>query len=171
MSRESLYRHPAIELLRNAIRRELRLQLILSLLLLLCGVLLCLFFFPDFIIMTIIGLATTIIGIRLVYQTALRLRLDRSSIMHLLQEEPHRVVWVYSVVTERLPFGFQFSRSGTLYVKTDDAETYSVSLPANKLKLVSKTLNRLLPHATFGYSVDKDQWFQESPEKLRRRLP
>lgn len=146
----------------------MRLQLLAALLLCLLGICLCYFFFQKNAIWTIIGLVLTVLGLRLVFKTTKIWRVEDHPLIRTLMDHPRQVVWVYSLLTERMPFGFQFSKSGTLYIKMMDGTEFSVSLPAQKLKLVSKTLSRLLPHASFGYSVQRQQWFLHDPERLRK---
>ncbi len=168
MSDDRLFRHPGIQLLRQALRREMRLQLITCISLAVLGLVLSVAFFASSIILTIIGLFFMVIGINLTYQAARGHRPDDHPLMEVLRHQPHRVVWVYSVVTQRMPFGLQFSQNGILYFKLIDGDQISVSAPRKHLKLISKTLNRLLPHASFGYTKDREQWFLASPELLLR---
>ena len=161
-----LYYHPGILILKRALQRELRLQVLASVILLLFGLFLIGSFFQKNWILTIIGLITTVSGIRLVYKTTKNWDANHHPLMRTLYFQPRQIVWIYSLHTQRMPFGFEFSNSGTLYFKLIDGDEFSVSLPAKKLKLVSKTLSRVLPHASFGYSKVRAQWFLESPEKL-----
>jgi hypothetical protein len=57
-----------------------------------------------------------------------------------------------------------------LYTSTKlrDGDDISVSLSTDDLKAISKYLNDLLPHATFGYTKDREQWFMASPLMLLR---
>ncbi len=157
-----------MKILRRGIRREMSLQLLASAGLLIAGVWLCYYFFKSSIVLTIVGLLCVIFGIKWVTYSARRLRPGNSRLIVLLRYHPRQIVWVYSVVTERAPFGFRFSRTGTMYFKLIDGDELTVSLPARHLKLVSKLLNRLLPHASFGYSRDREAKFQESPKMLLR---
>ncbi len=171
MAQDPLYRHPAMRILERAIHGELRLQVIAAACLFGLGAFLCYVFFSNSVILSIIGLGIAVIGIRQVYLTLRALRLADHEILHLLREKPHHIVWVYSVVTERSPFGFTFMKQGTMYFKLASGDQLSVMMPSGKLKLVSKFLNRLLPHASFGYSIDREQLYEISPEQLRRNLP
>lgn len=74
-----------------------------------------------------------------------------------LREAPHRIVWVYGMVTERMPFGLNLMHSATLYLVDDRGEAHDFSLHPEQLLLVTKTLNRLLPHAEFGYTEEREQ--------------
>lgn len=154
--------------LQQALRREQRLKLLASLGLLLSGAALSLLFFHRSVIVGIAGLILLVLGIKFVFQFAARQGVTDTRLMKLLNDHPREIVWVYSVVTERLPFGFEFSKSGILYFKLADGDEVSVSLSADDLKLVSRFLNRVLPHATFGYTEDREQWYMANPRMLLR---
>ena len=120
-------------------------------------------------LLALLGLACTLLGIRLAFQL-LREKLARGSyLLYLLENRPRHIVWVYAVVTERLPFGLQFGSSCTMYFKLMDGDEVSVGLSAKNQRKVSKTLNRLLPHATFGYTRDREQWYMADPAMLLRQ--
>ncbi|NJO87031.1 MAG: hypothetical protein HC821_03095 [Lewinella sp.] len=82
----------------------------------------------------------------------------------LLADQPERVRWVYGERTQRLPFGLKLADTGTLYLVLDDGERLAFSLPSSKLKLVSKTLNRVLPEAEFGYTPARAAKYQGPPK-------
>ena len=73
-----------------------------------------------------------------------------------LHEEPESIRWVYSTVTERMPFGFKTGAMGTLYLVEANGVSQSYDLKPKSLKLVTKTLTRVLPHAKFGYTEERD---------------
>ena len=75
---------------------------------------------------------------------------------HRFREHPESIVWAYATVTERMPFGFKTTASGTLYLVEDDGNCESFGIAPTKLKLVMKTLNRVLPRAEFGYTEERD---------------
>lgn len=154
--------------LQRAVRRERRLQLAASAALLAFGVALTWFCFTRSAIVTILGLVFTVVGIRFVSHFTRAGRVEDDRLFRQLLDHPEQIVWVYSVVTQRLPFGFRFSQNGVLYLKLIDGDEHSVSLPPADLKLVSHFLNRLLPHATFGYTRDREQWFLADPRMLLR---
>lgn len=167
--RERFFRHPAMRVLRRCLWRELMLQLLASAALLTLGLALLIFFFSHNIILTVLGLILSVTGLRLVFQKLVNRRIGNHRLMVLLADHPGQIVWVYSVVTERLPFGFRFTRNGILYFKLADGDEITVTLPAPDLRLVLRHLNRMLPHASFGYSRDRAQWYLASPELLRKK--
>lgn len=168
LSREDLLQHPSIRLLRRAIRRERRLEVASSLLLLAFGLVFTYFSFGGHIILSLFGLICAVLGIRFTFALLREQRPEGSRLMYLLEHNPRHIVWVYSVLTERLPFGLQFGSSCTMYFKLIDGDDVSVGLSAKNQRRVSRVLNRLLPHATFGYTRDREQWFMADPAMLLR---
>lgn len=163
-----LIRHPGLRYLWRGLRREWRQQLLATLCLVLIGS--GLFYWSNFqrLAMLITGLILLGIGIGL----AINLLLyppSRHPLRRLLQEQPEQIVWVYSVITERMPFGFKIAHNGILYFKLLDGNEWSVSLPADKLWMTSRILNRLLPKATFGYSPEHERRYKSNPATLKRR--
>ena len=73
-----------------------------------------------------------------------------------LRDEPENIVWVYGLVTERMPFGFKTVASGTLHLVEADGDIHTFGLQPEALRLVTKTLNRVLPDAEFGYSEERE---------------
>ncbi len=158
-----------METLRQALQRELRLQLVLAWLLVFSGMALVYFGLKGSVLLVILGLVLVVLAVRIVLSLIKYWEVERHPIMQTLRQRPKEIVWVYALVTERMPFGIQFIKNGVLYFKLKNGEDLSVSLSAKKLKLVSKTLNRLLPHASFGYSVEREQTFITDPEQLLRK--
>ena len=138
-----------MRLLQQAIRREMRLQFAASLALFFLGLYLSYSTFHSNIPLMIMGMAITLIAAKLLQHTK-------------------QVVWIYSTAVEHAPFGIHLYRRGTMYFKMADGMELSVRLPHRQLRTISKFLHRLLPHATFGYSTDRDYSFRLSPENLRR---
>ncbi|MBI5917347.1 MAG: hypothetical protein HY842_18420 [Bacteroidetes bacterium] len=67
-----------------------------------------------------------------------------------------------------MPFGMLLSERGTLHVMLLDGGQLTLTLPPQKLRLASKHLHRLLPHASFGYSEERRQQFETDPALLVR---
>ncbi len=150
----------------GAVQREWRLKIFASTVLTLVGAALGWLLFRRSVILVIIGLALGVTGLRLLFRTFREAHDGGHRLLRLLEEHPQQIVWVYSVVTERLPFGFRFNRSGIMYFKLADGDEITLSLPAGQIKGISQYLNDRLPHATFGYTRDREQWFMASPYLL-----
>ncbi|MCB0375963.1 MAG: hypothetical protein KDD10_29035 [Phaeodactylibacter sp.] len=168
MSRKNLQKYPSIEILGRAIRREWRLKLLASLLLLAFGGAFVYLSFGEQIILVLFGLISASLGIRFTFQLLKENRTRGGRLMYLLEHRPEHIVWVYAIVTERLPFGLQLGSSCTMYFKLMDGDEVTVGLSAKKQQQVSMALNRLLPHATFGYTRDREQWYMANPAMLLR---
>lgn len=168
MKAEQTDQHPAMQCILSGLRREHRLKVVCAAGLLLLGLVFLYAFFTKSIILTAFGLLCSVLGLRFLYGLIANWNVANSRLMTLLHFHPKEIVWVYSVITEQLPFGFQLLRNGTLYFKLRDGDDISVSLSTDDLKAVSKYLNGLLPHATFGYTKDREQWFMASPLMLLR---
>lgn len=86
-----------------------------------------------------------------------------------LRDKPGSIVWVYTTHTERMPFGFKTQSMGTLYLVEANGVSQSYSLKPDHLKLVTRTLNRVLPNAEFGYSEDRELKYRGEVTDIRGR--
>ena len=77
-----------------------------------------------------------------------------------LRDSPESITWVYGMVTERMPFGFKTTANATIHLVDTDGEIHAFGLKPVDLKLVTKTLNRVLPHAEFGYSPEREMKYR-----------
>lgn len=165
---ERLYQHPAMRLVERAALREMLLQFAASIGLFSLGVYIAYLTYADNWPLMGIGVAIALIAGKLIEYTARNLRRSQNRLLRVIHEQPEQIVWIYSVVVERMPFGVYFFRTATLFFKMADGTELSVNLPQQHLRTVSRYLNRLLPHATFGYTSDRDYSYRISPERLRR---
>lgn len=155
-------------MLRKALIRETRWQLLAAIALLLVGVTLVSFFYKTSILAGLLGFFMIITAARYIYTFSTIRKAEDHPLIQLISQEPERIVWIYGQQTERLPFGLQFSRSSVLYFKLIDGDEFTVSIPGRYVRLVSRTLNRLLPNTTFGFSEDRAEQFSEKPRLLRK---
>ncbi len=164
---EKYRNHPAMQILCKALLRESRLQLIFSLLLTGGSAVLISFCFTKHIILTAFGLTSFVFGLRFFFKTAQQSSIESNRLILLLNKNPKQIVWVYALNTQLNPFGLEFMDSGVLYFKLADGDEISVGLPAKKLKLVSKFLNRILIETTFGYNKERAEQYRRDPNSLR----
>ncbi|NJC28213.1 hypothetical protein [Neolewinella antarctica] len=161
-----IIRHPGLKPLWNSLERERRQQQIVS------------------VVLMVVGLSTAVVGV--VVRSAVwpvvggflasfalwwlyRILSDQplAYLHRQLRDEPETIAWVYSTQTERMPFGFKTQSMGTLYLVEPDGTTQSYSLKPGKLRLVVKTLNRVLPHADFGYTEARDMKYRGEVTRVR----
>ena len=151
---ERLVRHPGLEPLWESVEREHRGQQLAAVLLVTVGMLTAGLTLRYNIWLPFVGALAATLGAFWMLRLLGEQRVD--ALRRDLREDPTRFVWVYSVVTERAPFGLSVMRSGTLYLYEVNGYVHDFSLPAEKLLLVTKTLNRLLPRAEFGYTEERE---------------
>lgn len=168
MPNHSLYRHPSMQLLRKAIAKEKRQQLIAAILLTIGSLIAIYFSFQKNSIITFLGIVTAIIGVRLVLKLIRQQNVDESYLVQLLFYQPKEIVWVYGIITQHQPFGFNTTKGGVLYFHLIDGNSISVGLSPKRLKQVSKFLNRLLPQAMFGYTEERARLYKRDPKLLCR---
>jgi len=87
-------------------------------------------------------------------------------IFKMINKNPKKIVWIYSIQTQLAPFGISLFTTGELFFKLDDGNQIIINAAASKLKLVSNELNSILPHTTFVYTAELDQWYTASPYLL-----
>jgi hypothetical protein len=154
--------------IKAAEKREKVLILLGSTILLIIGLVLILMFYSRSIILLLIGISITILGIKFIYKHLPMINTGEMPFMTILLKEPQRVVWVYAIVTQRMPFGFQVNQTGTMYFKLIDGNEITLTFPASELKNISEMLNYHLPHATFGYTKEREQWYLAHPALLMK---
>ncbi len=135
----------------------------------LIGVAFCFLFYNRSIILMLLTICVTILCILQLIKRFQVVIYEEMPLKKLLLKEPQKVVWVYSMVTQRMPFGFQINQSGTMYFKLIDGNEITLSLPVSELKGISEMLNYHLPHASFGYSKEKEQWYLAHPAMLMKK--
>lgn len=167
MNKELPYQnHPAMQMLCRAILQELRMETVGAVLVLMAGGIAFTFGFSRNMFIWMLSWVLIYYGIKLTWKALKIQQVEDSELMKILKTEPEKIVWVYSVITQRMPFGLQFSKNGLMYFKMIDGNEISISMPNKELKVVSRFLNRLLPHATFGYSEDKAKAYRKNPKVL-----
>ena len=162
-----ILRHPGLNPLWQSMEREHRYQQLTAVVLVLGGLATCLFTLRYAPVYPFLGALAASLGVYWLYR--LLSTQPAAAWREALREHPERIVWVYSLVTERVPFGLNLMRSGTLYLVDDRGEAFSFSLPAEQLLLVTKTLNRLLPHAEFGYTEAREERYLGTVTRYSQR--
>ncbi len=106
-------------------------------------------------------------GFKFLLDTILVKDLNNHPVIQCIRNNPETIVWVYSVVTTSQPYGVKIFDMSTMYFKLDDRTEYSIRIDGTKAFDLSKLLNPILPHTSFGYSKERDQWYMVEPNLLR----
>lgn len=165
------HHHPALGHIRASLRRDWYLRLFCASLLLGGGINLCFFFFAVSSLFSIIGLVAVLGAIYMFSVLIQQGVLTQHPILTQLEYAPQEIVWIYTLHTQRMPFGLKVFDSGLLYLKLINGSHHCLSLPTRQLKLVSRFLNRYLPHASVGYNEERAQWYRAAPALLLQEPP
>lgn len=117
---------------------------------------------------SVLSLAMWLTGLLLLKKALQQPRPEAHLLWVTLLNNPLRIVWVYSVRTQVMPFGFYLWETGQMYFKLVDGQEFCLFVPARKLRMLSRFLNKLLPHATFGYSPENEKLYRENPLQLTK---
>ncbi len=158
--------------LKYRLKRVRNLSFALGLLTIVGGLGLCLWgAAEDKILRTIILLLSfsfIVVGFKLLYDALKEWDIEEHRLIRLLKFQPEKIVWVYSVNTELAPFGIRLISTGMMYFKLNDRSEICVPIPSKQLKKISASLNSRLSHATFGYTLEREQWYEVSPYLLNK---
>ena len=158
-----------MQLLKAAIVREYRFKLAISGGMTLAGALAGISYFGKWPFLSGTGFVAGLSGFLLSYLVVFRQRPADHRLLHLLRGSEagrREIVWIYAVRTQTMPFGLYLWERGSMYFKLLDGSTIVLSLPASQLKMVSKFLGRLLPHAAIGYSKERMEEYERDPRRL-----
>jgi len=163
----------ATTILKASLRRTLQVKSLLALALLGIGVLLIFFFSkglprPTEITVRVFGTMAGMSGLFIFMHVFRNLDVGRALVVRQLEEEPQDVVWVYHYITVNMPWGIELFRIITLHIHLADGSKHAVFVKNDRLKELLGALQSLLPHATFGYSAEREQLFRANPELLRK---
>ena len=148
------------------LRRDWYLRLFFASLLILAGSGLSYFSFSKSTLVSIIGLSGILGAVKMFSLLVQQRTLARHPVIQQLELQPLDIVWIYTVHTQRMPFGLKIFDNGLLYLKLINGKDHCISLPAGKLKLASHFLHRHLPHVSVGYNEERAQWYRVAPELL-----
>ena len=118
------------------------------------------------IMLSIVGLTMLVLGIMLLRDTLLTWGIQQNKIMRLLSHHREEIVWVYFVVTQVSPFGLLVKQRGFVAVCTSEGECLQLTGSLSELRAICQGLAILLPHATHGYTQEREQWFRANPYLL-----
>lgn len=161
-----MFRHPAIKLLLRGIQRECNTQLALAMVPVVVGVVLFVWCRNWGAWVSVVSLSLWLMGLLLLKKILPQSHAETHALWQTLMHHPLRIVWVYTVRTQVMPFGLYLWETGQIYFNLVDGTTFCIYVPPRKLLMLSKFLNKLLPHATFGFSYDHEKLFRENPAQL-----
>ena len=151
-----------MQILLKSLRKEQWARLVTAVLMTTLGGLFIYLFFNKNHIIVILSLGLLVLGIRFLRGVLKEWDFENQKLIQLINNQPTKIVWVYSMVTERMPFGLALSKQGLLYFKLENGDDIAVNISNANLKIVTRFLKRLLPHATFGYTPERMRLYHQN---------
>lgn len=93
---------------------------------------------------------------------------EKQIVLRYLEFDPKQIVWVYSYVIETMPFGIRFMRMSTIYFYFKNGKYTTIRVKDAACDRLMKELEDKLPHASFGFTNEKEQLYKANPEMLYR---
>lgn len=91
-----------------------------------------------------------------------------NNLVVLLHQSPQIFVWIYKVEINFAPAGIHLKRSSALIFKLTNSTDMQVRGNSKDIEKVEAALHLMLPHATFGFSKEREQWYIANPYLLWR---
>lgn len=113
-----------------------------------------------------LGVALFMLGLFFAISCLLKLKTSRNQLIKILQNNPKKVVWYYAYIVENMPFGVRVLQMSTIFIFFVDGKHTTLRVSKKETSRVMQALSELLPHATKGYSVEREQLFKANPRML-----
>ncbi len=162
-----------LALLYFILRRERNLKLLATLIMLIGGVVFIVLMYRTQtanlgLVCALAAMTLMLLGFKFLYETIIVWQPKQHPVWLQITKKPKDIVWVYTQIVATSPYGLEVSGHGIMYLKLLNRTELSISVPRKQLRPLSESLNPLLPHATFGYSVERAQWYVADPSFLIR---
>lgn len=160
-------------LLYHALRRERHLKLLATILILSGGIaFMVLIFLANTVSLSLVcalaAMSLMVLGFKFLYETLTVWQTEKHPLWQQVTQQPKDIVWVYTKIVETSPYGLQVSGHAVMYFKLINGGEWNISVSRRRVRALSESLNPALPHATFGYSVERAQWYVADPYLLIR---
>lgn len=164
------FRNHHIEVIQDALINENKREFLLGLFLFVLGIIsFFVSFFSDY--ETLFKITTGFFffcAVIVLLRATKRFNIERNPFYIAVVYNSRNVVWVYHQVTHVMPFGIQLYKRFTIYIHTLNGKCYSLQVSEKQLMPCLKYLEKLLPRATFGHDINKEQLYRANPIMLVR---
>ncbi len=132
------------------------------------GLFLTLYFWNRNTGLVIVGLMLFVTGLKFLYDTIRAGKAQYDPLVRTLSFEKEKIVWVYAIQVDNMPFGIQLVSNGRVVLRTSDDVEFNLSIPPRDVNPLLDILKGELTHATFGFSNQKKQLYHIDPYLLYR---
>lgn len=164
------FRNHHIEVIQDALINENKREFLLGMFLFVLGILsFFVSFFSDYEVLFKITTGFFFFcALIVLFRAIKRFNVERNPFYIAVVYNSRNVVWVYHQVTHVMPFGIQLYKRFTIYIHTLHGKCYSLQVSEKQLMPCLKYLEKLLPRATFGHDIKKEQLYRANPIMLVR---
>lgn len=160
-----------MQILKSALLRDRNLKIIIGLLLVLFSIGTILIIANKLPPKTVYSLSFLLIligfaGIYFLIQGLLRYDTQSNFLLQLINYNPQLVVWVYYRKIKSAPFGIHILQFNTLFIFLSNKEFIALPMPEREIQELLPKLKKQMPHAVFGYSKQRAQLYEVSPDLL-----
>lgn len=164
---------PDIAILNKALKRDKNLKVGVGFCLVFVAIIGILAIDGNFPIKTIYTISVILLlvgftGLYFLAQGLLRYDTQRRFLLHILIQSPHEVAWVYYRKIESLPFGVSMLKLTTLFIFFNNREYMAIPMPETEILELMQTLPARLVNTVFGYTKQREQLYDISPDLLRQ---
>ncbi|MEX0811227.1 MAG: hypothetical protein WD048_03355 [Chitinophagales bacterium] len=160
-----------MDIIKKGIVYDRNYQLVVGVILL-CSAAALLYFLPDaaekgarftvyFVSMILLVLAAIFI-----YNAGKKVKPEKELLVRYLEFDPKQIVWVYSYVVQTMPFGIHFMKMTTVYFYYLDGNYTTIRVNGKVHNELMEELKGKLPHASFGFTSEKEQLYKANPALL-----
>ena len=164
------FRNKGIEIIQNALINENKREFMMGMFLFGLGIFsFFVSFFSNYDILFKITTAFFFFcAIIVLFRAIKRFNIETNPFYISVVRNSRNVVWVYHQVTHVMPFGIQLYKRFTIYIHTIHGKCFYMQVSEKQLMPCLKYLEKLLPRATFGHDVNKEQLYRANPSMLMR---
>jgi hypothetical protein len=170
MQVSKFFDHPAKDIFKAVLGKELKKLLITAILVFTTGLLLVIFFLFSSVWFSGIGVVMMLAGTYLFVVWSQIGVPENTSLYKTIKFTPEEVVWIYSLQMTVMPFGVQLFNRTYLTFKLLSGKEETVQIPKEKELVLENWLKRILPNATFGYSHEKATAYNNDPRQLKKGM-
>lgn len=162
-----------MELIKKGIIYDRNYQLVIGLVLILSGVAF-LFFVPGSadigakVSVYVLSGILFLLSILFFKEAYKKTKLNKQPVLQYIEFDPRQIVWVYSYVIETMPFGIRFLKMHTVYFYFKNGKYTTIRVSSDVHNKLMGDLRDRLPHASFGFTSEKEQLYKANPALLYR---
>lgn len=91
---------------------------------------------------------------------------SKHRVIHCLEKDPRKIVWFYSYVVINMPYGVRLFRMASIFIFFVNGDQTLLRVKEKDLDRSMQILRKLLPHATVGHNIEREQLFKANPALL-----